>query len=184
MGSPHSSHRSRSLLRSRPSPADPLQHGQRLGRARPLTVSGHRSAGHSSYAGLVVRATGTAGPGGRIHSMRTISGAASRIARSTASWRVTDEDGQPSQLPEQPQPDGARVIVDAEQLDVAPVAGQQRPDLLEGGFDAVRQRVGMEAVHQQEAGDQLVFDQDPDQPRGVLPGQLQHPDQAGAVEVG
>ena len=77
-----------------------------------------------------------------------------------------------------------QLLVDAEQLDVAAVLGQERPDRDEGRLHPVVERLGVEALHQQEAGHQLVLDEGGHQPGRVLPGQLYDPGETGAVELG
>src|ERR1700722_6484131 len=85
-----------SSLANRCGDPDALQHRDRVC---------HRSAtsvGHESYCGLTRRAIGTAGVTLALCSSTTIrvtSGAASKMAASTAPCNVAAEDGHPSQLP-------------------------------------------------------------------------------------
>ena len=68
---------------------------------------------------------------------------------------MTEDEAQPSQLPEQPEPDHA-VLSHPEQLDVAAVAAEVGPDALQRLLDPGRHVVGMQVVHQQQAGHQVV----------------------------
>ena len=172
-------------LRSRPGLADALQHGERLGRTRSLTRPPSRRGTPRTPAWSRWRPAPPDPPA------KLVDVDADDLGRGLEDGPLDrelqgDRRGRAAvAAAEQPQPDGARVLVDAEQLDVAlRGAASSGRTWLEGAFDPVRQRVGMEAVHQQEAGDQLVLDQGLDQPRGVLAGQLHDPGQAGAVQVG
>ena len=84
-------------------------------------------------------------------------GAASTMATSTAPCSVLAEEGQPSQLPRRRSLTAPQLVVDAEQLDVATVLGQERPDRDQRRLHPVVEGLGVQAVHQQEAGHQLVL---------------------------
>ena len=88
--------------------------------------------------------------------MIPISGAASRMARSTVVRSVTADDGQPSQLPSRRRCTAPTSLVDVEQLDVAAVTGEERSHRLERPGDACVEVVGMQAVGDEQAGHQLV----------------------------
>ena len=87
-------------------------------------------------------------------SIEETSGAAARTASSTASSSVTADDGQLLQLPVNAQPHG--VAGDLEQIDVATVRAQVRPHPIQRvGHPAVHV-VRMQAVHEEQAGHQVV----------------------------
>ena len=91
--------------------------------------------------------------------MVTISGAASMIAVSTVSCSVTRRRPAAVAAAEQSQVHRGGMQVDLEQLDVAVVLGEERPDRLERALDARLDVVGMQAVHDQQAPDELVVDE-------------------------
>ena len=90
-------------------------------------------------------------------SIDEISGAAARTASSTASSRVTDDDGQLLQLPANCS--RTHLAVDLEQLDVAAVRAEIGPHAVQRILDPALDVVRMQAVHQQQAGDQVVGDE-------------------------
>ena len=83
-----------------------------------------------------------------------ISGAAARTASSTASSRVTADDGQLLQLPA----NCSRTTSPStsEQMDVAAVRAEVGPHAVERVLDPPLDVVRMQPVHQQQAGDQVV----------------------------
>ena len=85
-------------------------------------------------------------------SMITISGAASTIARSTAELQRDRRRRAAVAAAEQPQVHRADVVVDVEQLDVAAVAGEERPHRLERRLDPRRSRSDRGAARARPAG--------------------------------
>ena len=126
---------------------------------------------------------GCAGAVGSATSMPVTSGAAASIASLTAVLQRARSSRRTRRSAEQPQPDRP-VLVDAEQLDVAAVRAQVRPGRLQRPLHPLGQRVGMQVVHDQQPGHQLVGRQ-----LSTVDGgrsgrdDLDQPLQPGAVEV-
>ena len=164
---------------------DALQHGQRIGRRRRYSCPA-TSAGHSSNAGLVVMATGTPGPGGG----RLVDLDPDDLGRRLDDRRLDgglegDRRGRaPVAAAEQPQPDGAHVVVDAEQLDVAAVGGQERVGPGSGRPPPARQRdSGWRPCTSRRLATSSSATRTSGSVRSPGPGDLHHLEQAGAVEV-
>ena len=112
-------------------------------------------------------------------STATTSGAATKMASSIALCTVSAEEGQPSQLPLEPEMHDA-VGVDARERDATGVRPEVRADLVEGALDPRVDVVGMQAPQHQEVAHQLVVGE-----AAYLLGAdgLQHPLQPRAVEA-
>ena len=98
--------------------------------------------------------------------IRVTSGAASKMATSTAPCSVAADDGQPSQLPSRRSFTAPSASSIAEQLDVAAVAPQERPHLGQRSLYPGLERRRVQPVHQQQRPDQLVVGQFRQQRRG------------------
>ncbi len=116
--------------------------------------------------------------------MIAISGAASRIARSTADWSVTADEGHPSQLPSSCSSTAPTSASTSRSCDVATVLGEERPHARERALDPRREVVGVEAVDDEQAADQLVVDQLVDDRGRGLADHVDDTCQARAVELG
>ncbi len=105
--------------------------------------------------------------------IRVTSGAASKMAASTAPCRVAAEDGHPSQLPRSRSLTAPKVVVDRKQLHVSAVPAEEGSDGLQRSLHPDVERVGVQALHQQEAGDQLVGGEVGDAARATEHGRSQ-----------
>ena len=190
MASPHSSQRSPGRgAADAAGLADPLQHGQAVAGHCVAVTAATISAGHSLVHRLGARArpgTPAAASGaGWSTSMRTISGAASRIARfhrRSGGSRTTTGSRRSCRA-------GAAVTAPASSSisrssTSPPWAGQQGPDLGQRRLHPLGQALGVQPVDQQQAGHQLVGGEGVHQAGAAALGQLDDAGQASAVQLG
>ena len=117
--------------------------------------------------GFFVSITGVVTPPaeGCSTSMISISGAASRIAFSTAIWSVIVDDGHPSQLPSS-RSFTAFAAVSMSTSSTSPLCGTEHgTHCVERSFDPRLERRGVQAVHHEQAADELVGREPIDQAR-------------------